>query len=197
MSFSSGHWDSNENELRPLLPNLFPYTYKSEILDNLIRSDHRKLSGSFNLCYRYTGDLIVSSNKKFGDYVKEMYPSQLTVEKANRSDDLTNYLELSFITGSNNRLFTKLYDKGDDFDFHIVNFPFLWSNISSSPSYGVYISQLIRYARCCSHYDDFGYRHKLLVDRLRPQGYEVACLRNSFIIFMADIQISLGNIIGR
>ena len=82
--------------------------------------------------------------------------------------------------GSNNRLYTKLYDKRDDFEFHIVNFPFLLNNIPSIPSYGVYISQLIRYARCCSYYDDFGYRHKLLVDRLLSQGCEVKCLRNSF-----------------
>ena len=81
---------------------------------------------------------------------------------------------------SNNRLYTKLYDKRDDFDFHIVNFPFLLSNIPANPSYGVYISQLIRYARWCSYYDDFGYRHKLLVDRLLSQGYEVKRLRNSF-----------------
>ena len=83
---------------------------------------------------------------------------------------------------SNNRLYsyTKLYDKRDDFYFHIINFPFLSSNIPSSPSYGVYISQLIRYARCCLYYDDFGYRHKLLVDRLLSQGFEVKCLRNSF-----------------
>ena len=80
----------------------------------------------------------------------------------------------------NKRLYTKLYDKHDDFDFHIVNFPFLSSNIPSSPSYGVYISQLIRYARCCSYYDDFGYRHKLLVDRLLSQDYEVKRLTNSF-----------------
>ena len=81
---------------------------------------------------------------------------------------------------SNNRLYTKLYDKRNDFDFHIVNFLFLSSNIPSSPLYGVYISQLIRYARCCLYYDDFGYRHKLLVDRLLSQGYEVKCLRQSF-----------------
>ena len=67
-----------------------------------------------------------------------------------------------------------------DFDFHIINFPFFLSNIPSSPSYGVYISQLIKYARCCSYYDEFGYRHKLLVDRLLSQGYEVKRLRNSF-----------------
>ena len=164
----------------PLLADLFLYSYESEFLDNMIRGGHRKLARSFNLCYRYTDDLIVFNKKKFGDYVKEIYPSQLTVEKANTSDDLGNYLDLTFIIESNNRLYTKLYDKRDDFDFHIVNFPFLSSNIPSSPSYGVYISLLIRYARCCSYYDDFGYRHKLLVDRLLSQGYEVKRLRNSF-----------------
>ena len=163
----------------PLLADLFLYSYESEFLDNMIRGGHRKLARSFSLCYRYIDDLIVFNNKKFGDYVKEIYPSQLTVEKANTSDDLANYLDLSFIIESNNQLYTKLYDKHDDFDFHIVNFPCLSSNIPSSPSYGVYISQLIRYARCCSYYDDFGYCHKLLVDRLLSQGYEVEHLRNS------------------
>ena len=91
------------------------------------------------------------NNKKFGDYVKEIYPSQLTVEKANTSDDLANYLDLTFIIGSNNRLYTRLYDKCDDFDFHIVSFPFLLSNIPSNPLYGVYISQLIRYATIIYH----------------------------------------------
>ena len=152
----------------PLLADLFLYSYESEFLDNMIRGGHWKLARSFYLCYRYIDDLIVFNNKKFGDYVKEIYPSQLTAEKANTSDDLANYLDLTFIIESNNRLYTKLYDKRDDFDFHIVNFPFLSSNIPSSPS------------RCCSYYDDFGYRHKLLVDRLLSQGYEVKRLRNSF-----------------
>ena len=72
--------------------------------------------------------------KKFGDYVIEIYPSHLTVEKVNTSDDLANYLDLTFIIESNSRLYTKLYDKRDDFEFHIVNFPFVSSNIPSSPS---------------------------------------------------------------
>ena len=164
----------------PLLADLFLYSDEIEFLDNMIRSGHRKLARSFNLCYRYTGDLIVFNNKKFGDYGKEIYPSQLTVGKANTSVHLANYLDLTFIIGSNNRLYTKLYDKRHDFDFHIVNFPFLSSNIPSSPSYGVYISQLIAYARCCSYYDAFGYCHKLLVDRLLSKGYEVKRLKNSF-----------------
>jgi len=50
---------------------------------------------------------------------------------------------------------TKLYDKGDDFNFPIVNFPFICNNMSAAPTYGVYISQLIRYFRACGSYHDF------------------------------------------
>ena len=158
---------------------------------------HRKLARWFNLCYRYIDDLIVFNNKKFGDYVKEIYPSQLTVEKANTSDDLANYLDLTFIIESNNRLYTKLYDKRDGFDFHIVNFPFLSSNIPSSPSYGVYISQLISYA---------GAAHIMMtldiaINVWLTDSYLRAMKWNACEIhlksFMADILISLGSIRGR
>ena len=56
----------------------------------------------------------------------------------------------------------------------------LSSSIPSGPSYGVYISQLISYARCCSHYGDFRYRHKCLVNRLLSQGYIALRLEKSF-----------------
>ena len=131
----------------PLLADLFLYSYENEYLDNMIKSGHRRLARSFNLCYRYIDDLIVFNNKKFLDYLKEIYPSQLTVEKANKSDHLADYLDLTFIIDSGGKLSTRLYDKLDDFDFHIVNFPYLSSNIPSGPSFGVYISQLIRCAR--------------------------------------------------
>ena len=48
----------------------------------------------------------------------------------------------------------------DDFNFPTVNFPFLSSNIPSAPAYGVYVSQLIRYAKACSNYQDFMERGK-------------------------------------
>ena len=95
--------------------------------------------------------------------------SQLNVEKTDQSDDLASYLDLTFTIGKDGKLSTKLYDKCDDFDFHIVNFPFLSSNIPSGSSYGVYISQLIRYVKCSSYCDDFRHRHKMLVERLVSQ----------------------------
>ena len=53
------------------------------------------------------------------------------------------------------RLRTNLYGKRDDFNFPIVNFPFICSNIPAAPTHGVYISQLIRYSRACGSYQDF------------------------------------------
>ena len=149
----------------------------------MIRSGHRRLARSFNLCYRYIDDLIVFNNKKFLDYLKEIYPSQLTVEKANKSDHLADYLGLTSIIDSGGKLSTNLYNKRDDFDFNTVNFPFFSSNIPSGPSYDVYISQLIRFARCCSHYDDFRYLHKCLVNQLLSQGYIALRLKKSFTKF--------------
>ena len=87
---------------------------------------------------------------------------------------------LTFMRDKSNNVSTKLYDKRDDFSFHIVNFPFLSSNIPSGPTYGVYTSQLIRYARCCSQYSDFSARHKTLVERLLSQGYKSNRLSNTF-----------------
>ena len=153
----------------------------------MIRSRHRRLARSFNPCYRYIDDLIVFSNKKLLDYLKEVDPSQLTVEKADKSDHLADYLDLTFIIYSGGQLSIRLCDKHDDFDFHIVNFSFP-SNIPSGPSYGVYISQLIRYAQCCSHYDDFRYRHMCLVDRLLSQGYIALRLEKSFKKFYGRYQ---------
>ena len=131
------------------------------------------------------------------DYLKEIYPSQLTVEKANKSDHLADYLDLTFIIDSGGKLSAGLYDKRDDFDFHIVNFPFLSSNIPSGPSYGVYISQLIRYARCCSHYDDFGCRHGCLVGRLLSRGYKALRLEKSFGRFYGRCRDLVGGIGGQ
>ena len=114
--------------------------------------------------------------------------SELNVEKANRLDDQANYLDLTFIVDDNNKTFQKLYNKRGDLNFHIVNFLFLSSNIVSDPlSYDVYILQLIRCDRCYTYYDDFGYRHKLLLDRLFSRGYKGNQQRNLSKDFMAAI----------
>ena len=72
---------------------------------------------------------------------------------------------------TNGTVSSKIYDKQDDFKFEIVNFPFLDGDIPRSPSYGVYISQLIRFPKVCSNVDDFNNSNLFLTAKLLKQGY--------------------------
>ena len=87
------------------------------------------------------------------------------------SNTFASYLDLLLSIGRDGQLRTSLYDKRDDFNIHITNFPFLSSNIPSSPAYGVFISQLIRFARACSSYECFILRSVRLSNKLPGQGY--------------------------
>ena len=91
--------------------------------------------------------------------VNQIYPSELQLNKVNTSDTEAPFLDLH-LSISNGFVSSKIYDKRDDFDFYIVNVPFLDGDVPRGPSYGLYISQLIRFARVCSHVDDFNTRNK-------------------------------------
>ena len=143
-----------------LLADLFLYSYENEFLDKLIKEGKRKLARKFNLSYRYIDGLISFNNKRFKEFISNIYPKELTISESTESTSVAFYLDLLFIRDNSNNITTKLYDKHDTFGFHIVNFPFMSSNIPSASAYGVYASQLIRYARCCSNYSDFLSRHR-------------------------------------
>ena len=83
------------------------------------------------------------NNVYFDNMVSQIYPSELQLNKANTSDTEAAFLDLH-LSISNDIISTKIYDKRVDFDFEIVNFPFLDGDVPRSASYGVYISQLIR-----------------------------------------------------
>ena len=100
-------------------------------------------------------------------FVNIPYINKETTETAASSSYLDCYLYIDY-----GKLTNRLYDKRDDFNFLVINFPFLSSNIPSAPAYGVYVSQLIRYARTCSNYQDFMERGKVLTTKLLSQGYQ-------------------------
>ena len=106
---------------------------------------------SFNFTYWYIDDGLSINNHNFHNYVHLIYPDELEIKDTTESGRCASYLDILLNIDSDGRLTTTLYDKRDDF----VNFPFLCSNVPLSPAYGVYISQLIRYARECHAYDEF------------------------------------------
>ena len=93
-------------------------------------------------------DILNINNVYFENMVSQIYHSELQLNQANTSDTKAAFLDLH-LSISNDIVSTKIYDKRDDFDFEIVNFPFLDGDVPRSTSYGVYISQLIRFARAC------------------------------------------------
>ena len=120
--------------------------------------------------YRYIDDVFFIKNKDFENYLGQMYPVELEIKDTTESNTSASYLDLLLSIGRDGQLHTSIYDKCDDFNFHITNFPFLSSNIPTSPAYGVFISQLIRYApRACSSYGCFILRATRLSNKLLEQ----------------------------
>ena len=109
-----------------------------------------------------------------------IYPSELQLDKANTSDTEAPFLDLH-LSISNGFVSSKIYDKRDDFDFDIVNFSFFDAEVPSSTSYGIYISQPIRFARVSSHVADFNARNKDLTAKLLQQGYRYHKLSPNYI----------------
>ena len=100
------------------------------------------LTDAFNTTSRYLDDILNINNVYFDNMVRQIYRSKLQLNKANTSDTEAIFLDLH-LSVSNDIVYTKIYDKRDDFEFVIVNFPFLDGDVPRSTSYGFYIYQLI------------------------------------------------------
>ena len=113
--------------------------------------------------------ILSLKNTNFSEYLEFIYPRELEIKETAETAASSSYLDC-YLYIDNGMFTTRLYDKRDDFNFPI-NFPFLSSNIPSAPAYGVYVSQLIRYARACSNYQDFMVHGKVPITRFLSQGY--------------------------
>ena len=164
----------------PLLADIFLYSYEADFIQSLLSTGKKHLASRFNLTYRYIDDVLSINNQEFENYLGQMYPAELEIKDTTESTTSASYLDLLLSIGRDGQIHTSIYDKRDDFNFHITNFPFLSSNIPSSPAYGVFISQLIRYSRACPSYGCFILRARRLSSKLFKQGYLAERLKSSF-----------------
>ena len=165
----------------PLVADLFLLCYERDFMLSLSEDNQSDVIEAFDSTSRYLADLLNMDSNFFDSMVNRIYPSELQLNKANVSDTEASFLDLHSSI-SDGFVKTKIYDKRDDFDFDIVNFPFLDGDVPRSTSHGVYISQLIRFARVSSHVDDFNTR-KVLTAKLLRQGYRYHKLRKAFSKF--------------
>ena len=144
----------------PLVADLFLFCYERDFMTSLSDVKQADIIEAFKSTCRYLDDLLNIENPYFEGMVNRIYPPELQLNKANTSDTEAPFLDL-----------------------HIVNFPFLDGDVPRSSSYGVYISQLILFARVSSHVVDFNARNKSLTAKLLQQGYRYHKLRKTFSKF--------------
>ena len=125
----------------PLVADLFFFVCNERDF-MLSLSDENQSGGieAFNSTSRYLDDQLNIDNTFFDSMVNHIYPSELQLNKVNVSDTEASFLDLH-LSISDGIVKTNIFDKREDFDFAIVNFPFLDGDVPRSTSYGVYISQ--------------------------------------------------------
>ena len=162
----------------PLVADLFLFCYERDFMMSLSNDKQADIIDALNTTSRYLDDNLNINNVYFDNTVSQIYPSELQLNKTNTSDTEAAFLDLH-LSISSDIVSTKIYEKRDDFDFEIVNFPFLHGDVPRSISYGVYMSQLIHFARASSHVADFYTRNKLLTQKFLKQVYGYHKLRKT------------------
>jgi hypothetical protein len=156
---------------------LFLYSHEVDFIQEILNKNEKKLAQSFNFTFRYIDDVLSLNNSKLGDFVDCIYPIELEIKDTIDTDRSASYVDLNVEIDSG-VVKNEICDKRDDINFPIVSFPFICSNIPAAPSYGIYISQLIRYSLACGSYQDVLNRGLLLTKKLMNQGFLLANLKS-------------------
>ena len=136
----------------PLLADIFLYSYEAEFIQSLLSTGRKRLASQFNFTYRYIDDVLSINNPDFENYLGQMYPPEHEIKDTTESNTSASYLD----------------------------FPWLSGDVPRLPSYGIYISQLVRFARCCTNVFDFHSKNLQITSKLLTQGYRYHKLRKTF-----------------
>ncbi len=124
------------------IANLLLFSYESDYVEKMSK-ENLTLARKFSLCFRYIDDLCVGNFPNFREHIYKIYPRQLEIKPESNNPLEVAFLDLKLII-HNSMLTFSIYDKRDDFNFNIVNFPFMESCIPKKSALGGFFSQLIR-----------------------------------------------------
>ena len=166
----------------PDVANLFLHAYESLYINHLISTNRSQEALQLSNMFRYQDDCIIFNDRGlFGHHWKDIYPTEMQLEQTNE-DNTCTFLDLA-INITDNKFHYKSYDKRKDFNFKIINYPNLNSNVPHAPSYGVFTSQLVRFCDVNNRFDNFQEDIKLLVTKLVKQNFNRNILKSKFLQF--------------
>ena len=167
----------------PHVANIYLHVYEFEYFTQLYEDNRKDDLAKLEHIFRYQDDLLaINDDGLLESVLSDIYPPEMIVNKTNISVRKTNFLDLT-ISIYRGKFYIKLYDKRNDYDFEVINYPFLDGNIPKNQSYSVFISQLVRFARVNSSFNGFIGDCKNLVSKLSRQHFNPAALRKRFDVF--------------
>ena len=167
----------------PHVANIYLFVYEYEYIEALINDGNNKYLEKLVNIFRFQDDLFaVNDDGLFESILTDVYPVEMKVSKTNISTFKCSYLDL-LISVYKGKFRMKLYDKRDDYKFKVFSYPYLDGNIPETRSYGIFISQLVRFCSVNSTFIGFHDDVSNLVKKLCKQGFLIAALRKKFIKF--------------
>ena len=160
------------------LANIFLHVYEKSFIDKLIEDGNVEYSDKLGNIFRYQDDLITFGEYDYQTFTK-INPNEMIIKNTNISSNHVTFLDLDIKVVGNKFLF-KSYDKRNDFNFQMINYPNLSGNIPTKAAYGVFISQLVHYSTINLKIKDFIHDIKVLVSKLLKQAYKRNILVSSF-----------------
>ena len=169
----------------PYVANLFLHYYEDKYICELINWNRTEIALALANMFRYQDDCIVfNDDGRFGDIWREMYPAEMLLEPTSTHNTCT-FLDLA-ISILNGKFLYKTYDKRNDYNFDIINYPDLRSNVPRGPSYGVFTSQLVRYCDVNCDIVNFRADVNLLIRKLVKQQFQHTILKARFKEFYGN-----------
>ena len=126
--------------------------------------------------------LLINNDETMKRVMHHIYPPELKLVPDDSNGTSTHFLDL-LLKIANGFLSSSVYDKRDIFNFPVVNFPFLCGNIPNRSSYGVFLGELVRYARACTFIDDFKCKTKKTICKLLKQNFTIKMFKRSWYKF--------------
>ena len=168
----------------PHLANIFLHIYEKKYVEKILSTDgNSDILKKLENVFRYQDDLIsFEDNEMFNKKYKEIYPQEMILKNTNITENVVNYLDLNISINDNKYLYQK-YDKTMDYNFQVIKYPNLSSNIPIKPAYGVFISQLVRLAQINDNIDGFSKDTIEIIKTLSKQNYNAEKLIQKFVHF--------------
>ena len=169
----------------PLIADLYLSWLEFCFLDKLVKKKETGLVHQLSHNCRYIDDIATPNFNNFLELASKIYPKEIPLEANNGNGSRDTFLDLDIRICDGNFIF-KVFHKVDLFNFEVISFPFLESNVPKRICYSTFFSQLIRFMRICSNIFGFAERVKLLWTKLIHRNYEASILKRYFTKFLCQ-----------